>query len=249
MKSNCLILTLPVAATIMMASPGSAAPAIAAIATYEAEYSIEYRGRSAGASQFSVSLNEDDATFRFRSHSKLRGLIARLAAPRPIIEDSTFRLNGAAIEPLAFSYEDGSRKGEDNYRIGFDWPATATLELDEAQRAIDLAPGVLDRGTAQVVLMQKAAAGRMPAGMQIIDDDGLERYEVAALEPAVATTEFGEFQTERYSQQRVGSSRQTIFWLAPELDYLPVRIEQIRNGEAQTIFSLTTVSFTGQSAD
>ncbi len=39
-----------------------------------------------------------------------------------------------------------------------------------------------------------------------------------------------------------GSSRTTWLWVAPELRFLPVRIEQRRDGEVQTAFKLVSVS-------
>ena len=44
------------------------------------------------------------------------------------------------------------------------------------------------------------------------------------------------------TQQRAGSSRATWLWVAPELRFLPVRIEQRRDGEVQTAFELISVS-------
>jgi hypothetical protein len=49
-------------------------------------------------------------------------------------------------------------------------------------------------------------------------------------------------QTVRFEQTREGSSRRTVLWLAPEYAYLPVRIEQFRNGEIETVFALEHLS-------
>ncbi len=216
------------------------------IRTYSAEYSIEYKGRDAGTSSFSVEATEDPGQYRFISHSELKGLIARLVAPRPVIDDSRFDLSGAAPRPLEFRHEDGSRKGEDNYTIVFDWPANAVLTEGGNRHDIPLHAGILDRGSAQVALMNAAARGSVPATLDIIDDDGLETYALEAIEPASVSTGQGAYETVRYSQQRVGSSRHTIFWMAPALHHLPVRIEQIRDGEAQTVFELISVEFGGE---
>ena len=52
----------------------------------------------------------------------------------------------------------------------------------------------------------------------------------------------GSVATRILTQQRAGSSRVTWLWVAPELRFLPVRIEQRRDGEVQTAFELLSVS-------
>lgn len=214
------------------------------ITAYEASYELVYKGRSAGESVFSVSHNAADGSYRFTSNSRLRGIIGRLVAPRPVVEESRFRFEQDRIRPVEFHYEDGSRKGEDNYEVVFDWEAgVATLTTENGSRDIALEPDALDRGTSQVAVMLDAARGTTPETYRIIDDDGLEVYEVTKLGPAATTTGIGEIETIRFSQQRIGSSRSTVLWTAPELHHLPVRIEQIRDGEPQTVFVLQSVEF------
>ena len=79
---------------------------------------------------------------------------------------------------------------------------------------------------------------RLPDSYRSVDDDGVREYSYTRLEDRPTETGIGELKTVRLSQQREGSSRETILWLAPELAYLPVRIEQIRDGEIETVFTL-----------
>ena len=214
------------------------------VTTYDADYTIEYKGREAGHSEFSVSHDPAAGTYRFRSDSKLRGLVARIVAPKAVVEDSTFRIVKGHTKPESFHYEDGSRKGDDNFDIAFDWPTTATVTIDGNRREFPLEPGALDRGTAQVALVLAVASGSIPDGFGIIDDDGLDRYDLTELEPATANSALGVLKTRRFAWQRPGSSRQTIFWLAPDLRYVPIRIEQLKDGEPLTAFALEAVHFT-----
>lgn len=215
-----------------------------AMTAYRATYEVFYKGRRAGSSTFSVLHNADDGSWQFVSNSRLRGIVARLVAPRPVIEDSRFVLDQGRIRPTGFHYEDGSRKGEDNYDIAFDWgTATAKIRTADGPRDFDLEIGVLDRGTSQVAIMLDAARGTIPPTYRIIDDDGIDLYEVTELDPATTTTGAGEHETRRFSEQRPGSSRATVLWIAPALRHLPVRIEQLRNGEPRTAFVLESVEF------
>jgi hypothetical protein len=50
----------------------------------------------------------------------------------------------------------------------------------------------------------------------------------------------GTFATIGVQHQKEGSSRRTVLWLAPDLDYLPILIEQYRKDEIQVRATLNT---------
>jgi hypothetical protein len=211
------------------------------IARYSAEYEVEYKGRRVARAEFSVT--EDSAgQFVFNSTTQARG-VWRLASPGPAIEWSRFRLDGNAIVPSSFRYEDGSRKGEDNYTLEFDASGgNVLINGPNGASSLPFEAGLLDRGSLQVALMYDLSACRLPGPYRYVDDDGVTEYHYERLEDMSAATEIGTLDTIRFSQQRDGSSRRTILWLAPELSYLPVRMEQIRDGEIETVFSIESLT-------
>jgi hypothetical protein len=77
----------------------------------------------------------------------------------------------------------------------------------------------------------------------LADEDSLNTYEFAAQDDAQIETAIGTFTAQRLRQQRQGSSRHTILWLVPELRYLPVLIEQYRDGEVHTAFIIESVEW------
>jgi hypothetical protein len=166
----------------------------------------------------------------------------KLARPNPAVERSQFRVDASGIRPLEFWYEDGSRSGEDNFGIVFDWERNvATVSTSEARRELEVSPGTLDRGSLQVALMRDLAAGRAPGPYRLADEDSVAAYEYADNGAATMPAGGQSVETRILIQQRAGSSRATWLWLAPELSFLPVRIEQRRDGEVQTAFALVAV--------
>src|SRR5690606_30559123 len=109
------------AAACAVALLGAAAPAGAQteIPTYTAQYEVEYKGRRVGESTQTLERTADG--YKFASVTEARGIIPRLALPRPLIEESRFEIHDGEPRPLEFRYEDGTRKGEDNVSIEFDW--------------------------------------------------------------------------------------------------------------------------------
>ena len=185
-------------------------------------------------------MTDDDttATYVFESRTHARGL-AKLLRPNAAIERSRFLLQDGLIRPLAFHFEDGSRKGEDNVDIAFDWDARqAAVQFDSGTASLPLEPGVLDRATLQAALMHDLSRGREPGPYTLVDDDALKTYRYSIGERRTVETGAGRFDAVAVTQEREGSSRTTLMWVAPELGHLPVLIEQYRDGEAYMSMTL-----------
>lgn len=214
------------------------------VALYTAGYTVEYKGRDRGNSEFSVTYDDARGVYTFLSRTEVKGLMLRLVSPNPIVELSEFELVDGRIRTLQFRFEDGSRSGEDNYTAVFDWDARrATLDGEHGPIEIELTGEVLDRGSMQVAIMRDAAAGRLPGPYVLADEDALKTYEYVDAGTAEIETALGAYTAQKYRQQRQGSSRYTILWLVPELEYLPVRIEQYRDGELNTAFVVDRVEW------
>jgi hypothetical protein len=214
----------------------------ASVATYEATYRVIYKGKEAGTAAFSVRYLADQDLYEFSSRVMAKGML-KLARPNPAVERSHFRVSAAGIEPVEFWYEDGSRSGEDNFHIVFDWQRrAATVSNADARREFALPDGALDRGSLQVALMRDLAATGAVRTLRFLDEDGVVEYDYIDGGTATTATGIGSVPTRMLTQQRAGSSRVTSLWMAPERKFLPVRIEQRRDGEVQTAFELLKVS-------
>ncbi|WP_428102727.1 DUF3108 domain-containing protein [Candidatus Rariloculus sp.] len=226
---------LPVAAvaTLEAAEPS--------VATYTARYQVEYKGRNVGTAQFAVSYDDLSGIYSFSSRTRARGLL-RLVTPRDVVERSNFIVEDGRITPLEFWYEDGSRKGKDNFHLVFDWDA-GFVAVDGANGgvALQLSPGVLDRGAMQVALMRDIETNGHPGPYTLADENELRTYSFVMQEDDEISTPTGTFTARRFLEQRDGSSRTTLVWVAPELRYLPVAIEQYRDGELRARLTLQSV--------
>lgn len=226
---------------------GGAAPCASAqpsggagVAQYTAEYGVEYKGRSLGTATFSV-MAAGDGEYVFESRTQARGLL-KLARPNPLLERSRFEVVAGRIQPASFEYEDGSRRGEDSYRAEFDWRAKrVVVETASGRAEYDLSGAVLDRGAMQVALMRDLARGASVGPYVLFDEDGLKTYRYEREADERIETPAGVFDAHVYAQQREGSSRITRLWVAPSLEFLPVRIAQFRDGEVYTDFTLEAV--------
>jgi hypothetical protein len=215
------------------------------IPTYTATYEVRYKGKRVGRSELTVTHDKELGLYHFRSETMARGLL-RLLRPNPVVERSNFRVTEGRICPLDFWYEDGSRHGEDNVHVAFDWRhRVATTTGEDGTSEVALEPGVLDQGSLRVALMRDMASATRPDTYKLVDGDSIKRYEYHSNGEQMLQTPLGKLQTETFVQQRVGSSRRTLLWVAPQLRYLPVRIEQQKDGETTTAMILRSVDGLG----
>jgi hypothetical protein len=224
------------------AAAGTADAADPSIPTYSAVYQVEYKGKEAGTSEFKVTYDAASDTYEFTSRTLVKGF-AKLAFPNPAIERSHFRVVDGRIRPVEFWYEDGSRKGEDNQHLEFDWQRRVVIVTSEgARREVALDDRSLDRGSMQVAMMRDMASTQQLGDYRSAGEDDQQGYKVTDNGEAQMATGIGTLTTRSVTQQRDGSSRSTWLWFAPDLRYLPVRIERRRDGEIQTAFQLESLT-------
>jgi Lon protease-like protein len=230
------------ATALLLAVCAGGAPAGDDIATYDAEYRVEYRGRFVGRSELGVTYDAEREMYVFNSSTRARGIL-RLIAPGPVTEKSHFVYRDGEIVPLDFWLDDGTRRGQENIHIAFDWDKGVALAMRaDGETELAIEPGVLDRASMQVAIMYDMARSNGPERYTLVDGDSLRTYEYSAAGEETISTRAGEFRAEGFVQRREGSSRTLTIWAAPELRYLPVRIEQHRDGELQTALILESFS-------
>ncbi len=227
----CLI-ALGIAANTPLSASADTDPAIR---PYSAEYEVRYRDRDRGRSLRTIDYDAIASVYRFRSVTELTGFWLRLAVPRPIVENSEFTSTNGTVEPIEFTYEDGTRGGDDSFNVDF-----AGLNADSSR------PPALDPGALQVQIMLDAARNAGARTYRVIDAEGEQLYNFSIEGTEPVETALGTFEARIGLQQREGSSRQTLIWTVPELDHLPVRIEQRRNGETRLEFRLMSLEWLGE---
>ena len=208
---------------------------------YNAVYEVFDRDRAVGEAEFSVTLlDAERGIYEFRSVSRVRGLY-RLFVPRPAEELSTLVIENGRIRPLAYAFRDGTRRDRNSFNVEFEWErGHAIITAGETRLEPQLLPGMLDRGSLQVALML-LGDDFSTEQVTLLDRDGPEIHELRTDGAETLDTPVDRVLTRRLIQQRPGSSRRTLIWLAPELQGLPVRIDRQNDGETRASFRLQSV--------
>ncbi len=209
---------------------------------FDGTYAVTRSGMRLGTTQ--LTLEPHERGWRFSSVTQARGLFSLLVSG-PSTEETILAAHDGGLRPLRYHHTEPDE--DDDLSVAFDWAAgQARVDRTDATDVLPLAPGTHDPFSALLVVIRAVAGGAETVRLPGIDDDG-ERTE---LRFAVRARERIEVPLGRYEAVRVhrvrDDKRATITWLAPELDWLPVRMVQRNKGDLVARAELTALD--GQSA-
>ncbi len=227
-------------ATVLLAALVTASPTIAMaveLQPFTAYYRVEFAGLG-GDLVSSLTAGADDQ-YVFENRTTARG-IARWLRPRDAVDRSEFRVEADSIVPLSFASADGTRKNRQGNEIVFDWSAgSARSDYEGDERQFDLDGAILDRQLMQLAMMDDLAGGVRSASYTVIDRHDVKTYEVEVLGTERISVPAGEYDVVKVRRQRTGSSRATLMWCAPELNYLPILTRQLKEEKVIATLELT----------
>ncbi|MBK7116747.1 MAG: DUF3108 domain-containing protein [Proteobacteria bacterium] len=208
---------------------------------FTASFGITWHGMSAGTAQLQLQRLED-GRWSYQSVSTARGLF-RLAMPAELRSRSVFAIREGRILPDRFTADDGASSTSKDQDLRFDWTTQRVTGVAEKRRVdLPLKPGVLDTMSVQIALMHELLAGNTPRYFVIVDKGRIKDYNYTAVGEEKLVTPIGEYRTLVFRSTRPGSDTGTYFWCAPELGYLPLKVERREGSKVQWSMALQTAS-------
>lgn len=208
---------------------------------FSATYEVHHSGARVGETTLSLSRSPDSRHWEFHSRTQPRGLAA-LIRRRDVVETSVFDIEDGHYLPRSYYFDEGSSKGQRNSRIDFDWTTgEAASEYKQRAATIELGAGMVDRLLIQLVIMRDIAAEALPTTYTVVDRNEVKIYELKVIGDEMLPTPAGQFDTVKVRRQRPGSSRATMIWAARDLNYLPVKMVQLKDDRPNAVLTVTDV--------
>jgi hypothetical protein len=224
-------------ATALLASTAHADAAVPR--PFSATYAVSYRGIGAGTITFTFS--RDPTTGRYTYETRPNpGTLARLFVSKAAIERSVMEIDTTGTRPIEWRLDDGKSSKDGDGELHFDWSRNTVTGVVEGEPVnLTAEPGTQDRSSIQIAVTTALLRGVEPGTIPLIDDNRIKHYAYTKKEQATVDSALGKLDTVIYESTREGgSSRTSRFWMAPSLEYLPVRAEQIRKGKVETVMVL-----------
>ncbi|MDZ7829616.1 MAG: DUF3108 domain-containing protein [Halofilum sp. (in: g-proteobacteria)] len=213
------------------------------LAPFEARYQVTDGSVRVGEAAF--ALEADGEAWRYYSRVKPEGLYALLVGS---VEDMAWlEMHDGALRPVRFIHDEDGDK--DDIRIDFEWSeGTARIRRRGQESSLSITPGTHDQFSAMLAVMQAFASGHERLQLPSIDDGGEAEPLTFVREGSTSVkTPSGTFDTVHVQRVRKNSKRETESWLAPELGWIPVRIDQSKKGEL--VARMELIGLNGDNAD
>jgi hypothetical protein len=186
-----------------------------------------------GTTTIELARTDQTGEYLYETRTTAHG-IARLFRSGVAVESSQFFYHNSSIVPSVYHLDEGSGNAVDESHISFDWKqarASSTYEGESVE--LDIKPGMLDRLSADLNVILKLRNNKKPEATVLILRNDIKTYEFKQDGEEKVSTPAGDFKTVKFIRQRPGSRRRTLIWYAPELGYLPVKVQQQKEGKTK----------------
>ena len=211
----------------------------AAVAVELTPHQAEYKVRiSVVSGQLNTELQASESGYLATHVVKPTGMSRVITRGRMQVS-SEFTAADDGVRPVSYHAIDTIRD-DPEARITFDWETNqARGTVGEENVVLQLDGLSHDAVSIQYQLMLDLINDRPNGSYVLFDVDKMRVANVRNVGAKSVKTQAGQFDVVGIEHQKEGSSRTTTLWCAPELDYLPVVIEQHRKGKLNFRASLT----------
>lgn len=201
-----------------------------AMSPFQATYQFSYNGKNMGSATRTLSKNGNNWNYVFA---------AKAAAIASATESSNFTLSNGQIQSNSFSRTSKILVHNDTMSIKFN-PNTKTINTNKSDKARSFAwkTGALDELNAELQVREDLKGAGLKSSYLIADAKGLDTRHFVKQGNESVKTAYGTFDTIKVVLTHDNNAKQSIFWLAPKLDYLPVKMSH-QDGKTSYSLSLT----------
>jgi len=169
----------------------------------------------------------DEKHFLFESVTIPKG-IATIFTEGEVTEKSKWIIHDQAIRPIEYSYVNTASKKKRDVKLLFDWQTqTVTNIINGDPWKMKLTIGTQDKLVYQLSVMLDLAKQQKQLEYLIADGGKLKTYSIKISGEELIEIPLGNFKTTKVT--RTGKNSTTILWCAQDLNYLPIKIEQIKD--------------------
>ena len=208
-----------------------------AMSPFQASYQFSYNGKNMGSATRTLSKSGNNWTYVFA---------AKAGAMASATETSRFSLNGNQIMSNSFNRSSKILVHNNTMSINFN-PGAKTIHTkkDDKARSFAWKSGVLDELNAELQLREDLKASGLKSSYAIADAKEVESRRFVKQGSEKVKTSYGTFDTIKVVMKHDKPNRDTIFWLAPKLDYAPVKVS---HQDGKTSYGLLLTGYKGSTS-
>jgi hypothetical protein len=197
---------------------------------YRATYDVYRNGKLLGKS-VSVLSRAENGQWQYQvSMEATKGMGGLLGGE--IHESARFTMQAGVLQPEHYDLNQKVAFSKIRRNVEFDWAAKRAQGKNKKKDwQLALQGDEIDRLSANIRIRQHLAAGKTLLSFTTVEKGELKVRDFEALEAETVTTVLGDMLAIPVHRKHSNSKRTTVIWHAPELGYLPVRVEHAKQGD------------------
>ena len=222
------------------AAPSLAAPERELPDQFEVTFTLEVVGATVARTRWSLSPGNDGG-YIYESHTEVVGVLS-LIHKDSVFERSEWVYTEQWLRPHAYRYKRIGRKARD-ISIVFDWEESiAHHDSPSGPWQMPVPDGTMDKLTYLLALMRDLGRGKRSVEYMVADGGELERYTLIGIGEERIETALGTFDTIVVRRERANKKRETTFWCASALNFLPVQMLHEEHDGTSVTFHIESLS-------
>lgn len=203
-----------------------------AMSPFQASYQFAYNGKNLGSATRTLSQSGNNWTYIFA---------AKAVGIASASETSRFRFNNGQINSNSFSRTSKILVHNDTMTINFN-PNNKTINTKkkDTPRSFAWKAGVLDELNAELQVREDLKGAGLKSSYLIADAKGIDSRRFVKQGTETVKTPAGTYNTIKVVLTHDNNSKSSIFWLAPQLDYAPVKMSHV---DGKTSYNLTLTGY------
>ncbi|MEB8431053.1 DUF3108 domain-containing protein [Cocleimonas sp. KMM 6892] len=187
---------------------------------FEADYSVAKGSMSLG--NLNASLQYSGNRYIYSKSTKATGIAAMLTGIT-ITEKTDGLFSGQTIVPQNYLFNQSRRSKSRIDKIHFNGKSAVGSYKDNKFN-LAVQPGIQDRASLELVLANDIGSNKQQLNYTVVERGKVKQYNFQKLGNEQVQTPAGTFNTVKVKVVRTGNKRETVFWLAKEIDFVPVKI-------------------------
>jgi hypothetical protein len=209
--------------------------------SFQATYKLFSGGLEIAQMERTMSKSAGDE-YIYRSKTQTIGLVAVFHKDL-IEEESRWKLVDGEVFPVNYSYNRSKGKKNRKVNIFFDWDNNVMInEIRDQRLNMPLESGVLDKLLYQYALMRDVKNNNFPITYNIADGGKMKTYHFERLGDETIQTPLGNFNTVKIQSNESKDDKKLVIWCAPELKYLPIKVEHTEEDGRVTTAVIQTLT-------
>lgn len=222
------------------------AVSIKSLTPFFADYEVRRSGVEIATAHY--ALWRDGDTYIYETRSKASG-IGKLFGGNLAEEKSRFILNDRGLQQIDYKYVLVRGKEEQVRYVVFDWDTNkVNITRRGKTSSFKVANGVVDQLLLQLVVMIDIANNELKSSYLAVSKRSPKYIQFKKIGEELVEVPAGKFRTIKIEglQKRRNGDRITRYWCAQELNWLPIKIEQYRNGDGPFEMKLSNIRGLGK---